>query len=219
MAVLALRLADCRNGVSKLHGDGQPRACGSNVWPGVPADEVPIDHDHQRRPHAHAGCQPRHGRAVRPLPRARSWRERPGRPRASGSASTRSPTRSCGARTSGGASGWWRSPAARCASSSTPRGAPPAEIDAADEVLDPEALTIGFARRFATYKRATLILPRPRAAGRASSTTRSGRCRSSSPARPTRATTPGKELIRQIVHIASASRVPPAASSSSRTTT
>ena len=26
-----------------------------------------------------------------------------------------------------------------------------------DEVLDPEALTIGFARRFATYKRATLI--------------------------------------------------------------
>ena len=29
---------------------------------------------------------------------------------------------------------------------------------AAGEVLDPDALTIGFARRFATYKRATLIL-------------------------------------------------------------
>ncbi|MFA6914535.1 MAG: hypothetical protein WCQ83_04995, partial [Endomicrobiia bacterium] len=27
----------------------------------------------------------------------------------------------------------------------------------ADEVLDPEALTIGFARRFATYKRGNLI--------------------------------------------------------------
>jgi starch phosphorylase len=38
------------------------------------------------------------------------------------------------------------------------RGAPPAEIDAADEALDPAALTIGFARRFATYKRAALLL-------------------------------------------------------------
>jgi glycogen phosphorylase len=38
------------------------------------------------------------------------------------------------------------------------RGAPPAELAAADEVLHPEALTIGFARRFATYKRATLLM-------------------------------------------------------------
>src|SRR5207244_6804057 len=37
------------------------------------------------------------------------------------------------------------------------RGATPSEINRADEVLDPEALTIGFARRFATYKRGTLI--------------------------------------------------------------
>ncbi|MGJ3238411.1 MAG: alpha-glucan family phosphorylase [Anaerolineae bacterium] len=37
------------------------------------------------------------------------------------------------------------------------RGAPKSEIDRADEVLNPEALTIGFARRFATYKRATII--------------------------------------------------------------
>src|SRR5207253_2424772 len=37
------------------------------------------------------------------------------------------------------------------------RGAPPAEVARADEVLDPDALTIGFARRFATYKRGTLI--------------------------------------------------------------
>ncbi|NDJ61081.1 MAG: glycosyltransferase family 1 protein, partial [Chloroflexi bacterium] len=37
------------------------------------------------------------------------------------------------------------------------RGAPMHEIEAAEEVLDPEALTIGFARRFATYKRATLL--------------------------------------------------------------
>ncbi len=37
------------------------------------------------------------------------------------------------------------------------RGAPQAEIDDASQVLDPEALTIGFARRFATYKRAALL--------------------------------------------------------------
>ena len=36
-------------------------------------------------------------------------------------------------------------------------GASQAVLDAADEVLNPDALTIGFARRFATYKRATLI--------------------------------------------------------------
>jgi len=37
------------------------------------------------------------------------------------------------------------------------RGVSMAEVQAAREVLTPEALTIGFARRFATYKRATLF--------------------------------------------------------------
>jgi starch phosphorylase len=43
----------------------------------------------------------------------------------------------------------------------TARGAPSREVAVADEMLDPEILTIGFARRFATYKRATLILRDP----------------------------------------------------------
>jgi glycogen phosphorylase len=38
------------------------------------------------------------------------------------------------------------------------RGASPTEIAHAQDVLDPSVLTIGFARRFATYKRATLFL-------------------------------------------------------------
>lgn len=38
------------------------------------------------------------------------------------------------------------------------RGGSSLEIKAASEVLDPTALTIGFARRFATYKRANLLL-------------------------------------------------------------
>ncbi len=40
----------------------------------------------------------------------------------------------------------------------TKRGASQTEIDDADEVLNPDVLTVGFARRFATYKRATLIM-------------------------------------------------------------
>ncbi|HNO77899.1 MAG TPA: alpha-glucan family phosphorylase [Phycisphaerae bacterium] len=38
------------------------------------------------------------------------------------------------------------------------RGASPARVAETDELLNPEALTIGFARRFAPYKRATLLL-------------------------------------------------------------
>ncbi|HSD71744.1 MAG TPA: alpha-glucan family phosphorylase [Thermoanaerobaculia bacterium] len=40
-------------------------------------------------------------------------------------------------------------------------GAPEGEIEAAGRVLDPEAMTIGFARRFATYKQATLVFSDP----------------------------------------------------------
>ena len=41
------------------------------------------------------------------------------------------------------------------------RGAPASEVRAAAELLDGETLTIGFARRFATYKRATLLFKDP----------------------------------------------------------
>jgi len=40
-------------------------------------------------------------------------------------------------------------------------GAPQEEVEAAGRVLDPQALTIGFARRFTTYKRATLVFSDP----------------------------------------------------------
>jgi len=41
------------------------------------------------------------------------------------------------------------------------RGVPKSEVDEAEEVLNADALTIGFGRRFATYKRATLLLRDP----------------------------------------------------------
>ncbi len=40
-------------------------------------------------------------------------------------------------------------------------GAPQEEIAQAADILDPEVLTLGFARRFATYKRPTLLLHDP----------------------------------------------------------
>jgi glycogen phosphorylase len=40
-------------------------------------------------------------------------------------------------------------------------GASDADVEAAGRILDPQALTIGFARRFATYKRATLVFSDP----------------------------------------------------------
>jgi starch phosphorylase len=41
------------------------------------------------------------------------------------------------------------------------RGAPPEEVEAARHLFDPNALTLGFARRFATYKRPNLLLHDP----------------------------------------------------------
>ncbi len=46
------------------------------------------------------------------------------------------------------------------------RGSSESQVAWTDQVLDPDALTIGFARRFATYKRATLLFRRPRPAAR-----------------------------------------------------
>ncbi len=45
----------------------------------------------------------------------------------------------------------------RVTASAAKRKAPAPELRKLQEVLDPESLTIGFARRFATYKRATLV--------------------------------------------------------------
>ena len=65
------------------------------------------------------------------------------------------------------------------------------EPDAAwcDEVLDPGVLTIGFARRFAPYKRATLLLSQPDRLQAAAARRRPAGAARSSPARPTRPTT------------------------------
>ena len=87
------------------------------------------------------------------------------------------------------------------------RGLSQTEIEEADEVLNPDALTIGFARRFATYKRATLIL---RDLGRLRKlVTDAGRPVQfifAGKAHPH--DSEGKELIRTIVNVARDPRLP-----------
>jgi starch phosphorylase len=81
------------------------------------------------------------------------------------------------------------------------RGAGASELAIADEILDPEALTIGFARRFATYKRANLILADPdRLAKLLGNPSRPVQIVFAGKAHPR--DNPGKDLIRQIVHAA-----------------
>ncbi len=78
-------------------------------------------------------------------------------------------------------------------------GASVTEIKGAEEILNSEALTIGFARRFATYKRALLILSDPERFKKIiSSTSRPVQFIFAGKAHP--ADNQGKELIRQLIH-------------------
>jgi starch phosphorylase len=78
------------------------------------------------------------------------------------------------------------------------RGTYHTELNHAEEVLDPEALTIGFARRFASYKRGHLLLKNPeRLAKLLSNTEKPIQIIFSGKAHPK--DTEGKDIIRQIV--------------------
>lgn len=80
------------------------------------------------------------------------------------------------------------------------RGAPRAEIEAADEALDPSALTIVFARRFATYKRADLLVKEPERLARIlSDKNRPVQIIYAGKAHPR--DNEGKEILRKIVHL------------------
>jgi starch phosphorylase len=153
MTVLAMRLAASRNGVSKLHGEVSRRMW-QGIWPGVPVEEVPIGYvtngvhlrswisnemnqlyDRYLGPQWREAANGVIWKRVETIPAEELWRTHERR-RERLVAFARRKLRDQLRR----------------------RGAPQSEIEAAEEVLNPEALTIGFARRFATYKRATLLL-------------------------------------------------------------
>ena len=153
MTVLCLRLAEKVNGVAKLHGEVS-REMWKSVYGAARAKDVPIAHVTNGvhvptwiDPKAaafwrlHAGFDP-----CAPVADNRGWRR----------AEKVDPT------------AWWelrrtlrtqlvRFARERLARAAERRGESPAEVDRASRMLDPDALTIGFARRFATYKRAQLL--------------------------------------------------------------
>ncbi len=155
--VLGLRTAMATNGVSDLHGVVS-REMWQDLWPGVPKPEVPIGsitngvhfeswismelkelYDRYLGPVWHE--EPADASVwsrVANIPPAELWRTHQLRRNRLVAFARR-----------------------RLRNSLASRGAPQTEIDMADVVLDPHALTIGFSRRFATYKRATLLLRDP----------------------------------------------------------
>jgi starch phosphorylase len=154
MAVLALRLADSYNGVSQLHGEVSRRMW-HNIWPGVPVHEVPIT-SVTNGIHSRSWLSPeitfildrylgdgwkndptdqKVWEDVAQIPDEELWRAHE-RSREKLVVWTRRVLRE----------------------QLTRRGAGFEAAAVADTILDPEALTIGFARRFATYKRGALLL-------------------------------------------------------------
>ncbi len=157
MAVLAIRLADSVNGVSALHGDVSRRMW-HNIWPQVPPEEVPI-RSVTNGIHVRTWLS---SDIVYTLERylSEDWKTKPAKQDVWEGVSQipdeelwRAHER-CRERLVG-----WARQATR--DQLNKRGASYDDLAAAEQILDPEALTIGFARRFATYKRGALLLRDP----------------------------------------------------------
>lgn len=154
MAVMGMRLAQRVNGVSVLHGDVS-RGMFNGLWPGFEQDEVPIG-------------------SVTNGVHASTWVDQrvfdlPGRTGGNAEASGADFWREV-AQVPGDA--LWSTKREmredlvadareRLTKSMQDRGSSLAELGWIDDVLDPDTLTIGFARRGATYKRLTLMLRDP----------------------------------------------------------
>ncbi len=154
MAVMGLRLGGRANGVSLLHGQVS-RGMFSGLWAGLDEDEVPISSitngvhgwtwtDPRLADLAHARLSPAE------LADGSGWLRTDG----VGDQDLWQVRRALRAQLVADAR-------TRVRESWRRRGASSAELGWVDEVLDPDVLTIGFARRVPTYKRLTLMLSDP----------------------------------------------------------
>jgi starch phosphorylase len=157
MTVLALRTSNTSNGVSKLHGEVS-RKMWQKLWPGLGVNEVPIG-SITNGVHTPSWLAPEMYQLYDRYLGLR-WQERPAEHEV-WTRAERIPDEEL-----------WRTherrrerlvafARKRVRMQLQRRRATQVELATADEVLDPEALTIGFARRFATYKRGTLIFQNP----------------------------------------------------------
>jgi glycogen phosphorylase len=197
MFVLGVRMAQYCNGVSRLHGR-VARRMWTHVWPELPEDEVPISHV-TNGVHIASWISLENAllceRYIGP-----EWRRHPSNPdilhrideiydeelwRAHEMSRSRL-IRTC---------------RRQMVEQYGRRNAPKSLMREAESVLDQDILTIGFARRFATYKRAYLLLMDPeRLAALLNSKTRPVQFIFAGKAHPR--DNEGKGLIRQIVDFA-----------------
>lgn len=196
MTVLALKLAGGCNGVARLHGTVS-RNMWKNIWPTLPVHEVPIGHitngvqtlawtsdEMMRLYNRYLGPRWTDNTSdksiwqnIGQIPDSELWRCRE-RLRERLVAFSRKKLRE----------------------QLLSRGIPAKVAEEAHSVLDPEALTIGFARRFATYKRATLIFRNlNRLAEIMNDRDRPVQLIFAGKAHPK--DNMGKELIKQVIHI------------------
>ncbi|MCP4634048.1 MAG: glycosyltransferase family 1 protein [candidate division Zixibacteria bacterium] len=197
MALMALRTTSYANGVSALHGEVS-RNMWRSIWPNVPLDEIPIGHV-TNGIHVHSWISKEMSELflrylgpnwikkpsdnsiwerVERIPDVELWRIHERRRER--------------------LVGFTRK---RLTEQLKRRGASKREVDIASETLNPEALTIGFARRFATYKRATLLLRDPeRLKNLLTNPERPVQFIFAGKAHPR--DNQGKELIRQLSHFA-----------------
>ncbi len=202
MPVLAIRLSGYINGVSKLHGQISREMWGT-LWPGVPSKEVPIisitngihmktwlSDEMASLYHRYVG--PTWSETVfdksawdqtEEIPDEELW-----------SAHQRSKNQLVVFARK------------RLMAQMQRRGRCHGELRQAEEVLDPNALTIGFARRFAAYKRGDLLLKdAERLAKLLNDPNRPVQIIFAGKAHPK--DSGGKEIIRRIIHFASAQTV------------
>ncbi|NQS99436.1 MAG: alpha-glucan family phosphorylase [candidate division Zixibacteria bacterium] len=154
MPVLAMKLASHTNAVSKLHCQVSRRMW-SNLWPGQPENEIPVVSITNGVHPPTWMSREMHNLLARYL--GPQWEENPHDAelwrrvdRISDEELWRTHVR--------GRERLVAFARERLRQQLQNRGASQAEILEAENVLNPEFLTIGFGRRFATYKRATLIL-------------------------------------------------------------
>ncbi|MEY4117962.1 MAG: hypothetical protein RLZZ116_1290 [Planctomycetota bacterium] len=153
MTIICLRLAEKINGVARLHGEVS-RAMWQKAYGAKKPKDVPIGHItngiHTATwvdPKAIAFWRDECGfDAIAPTPRNRGWKRAIGADPAAFWA-MRASLRAQVVRFA----------RERIMRASQRRGESPMSLDELAHALDPNALTIGFARRFATYKRAPLV--------------------------------------------------------------
>ncbi len=151
MAHLGLRLAQYANGVAKLHGVVS-RGMFAKLYPGVAAEEVPIG-SITNGVHIPSWTRPSMLRVIEAMNGGRDL----------ATSGTWNHPDAVGAEELWRIRGELRAELVRRARESVraswkARGAQDAELGWIRDVLDPERLTIGFARRVSTYKRLTLML-------------------------------------------------------------